>query len=227
MPPDFTRTDHRIEQVVDFNCSKPAPMIYMSAFYTKAQQRGFCACLICGDLVEYTNAVLTKCCKRASHAHCTAKLKIKNVSFHCEDITSHLVPVVLGQNEVRKREGLYPALDPARFGCLVCGGPVAEWWSQGRGRRENWFDLDITRCRHHNDADRPCKFAVHKECWEVHCELTPSTMAPCCSDIKHQFRPAVIKSMTRAKGASDRNELLNDLRKTGRLRAVGWSIRGS
>ena len=93
-------------------------------------------------------------------------------------------------------------------------------WSQGRGRRENWFESDIIRCKFHNDGARSCNFAAHKKCWKVHCELKPLSVQPCCDDITFQFRPAVITAMLNDSAMTNRSDLLKDLKRTGSLRKV-------
>ena len=169
-PPD--RTDipmDKLTPAIQFNCTKPAPQLYRSKVYTENEKHDIFPCLICGNLTRRVSGVAcwNKCGdNRIAHTWCVKKLGIKAMEFKCNKINEHLIPAVLGKRKVERRPSLAVLSEPARFSCLICGDPVAEWEPEFRGKREFWHS-DIVKCKYYDD-ERPCRFAAHLRCAETH-----------------------------------------------------------
>ena len=74
-------------------------------------------------------------------------------------------------------------------------------------------------CKHSTDSVRPCGFAAHKKCWEVHEEVVScdGSRSFSCSNVTHQFRPKVVAHLA-GRNVDRRLDKLRDLEKAGRLK---------
>ena len=200
-PPQWGPDAKGLRPVIEFNCDRPAPQLYLNQVYEKSANREIFPCLICGDLVQ--PQLSNKCIEcntltRGAHLWCLKRACIQPKQFKCSLIKEHYAPVELGKPKLRQLEPLSPLEDPPRFRCLICGDNVANWEPLFRGKRVFSHD-NTTVCKHVHDTEYPCPFSIHNKCAEFHDLLVyDDKFDPVefeCNLIIFQVRPQVIEHL--------------------------------
>ena len=190
----------------------------MPKIYQKLASKGLVACLACGDLCEKKRGINCINCedeKRVIHEHCAEKLKIDMSDFTCEQITEFLVPTARGSGKVRLKTAMSELESPPYLLCVICGEKTGEYVINAQ-HDDTSYETETLPCEHCEDNERPCKYRVHKKCWNFHKNLLGGHPKFSCASVKIQVRRGTIKNLSDLT-MPDSDLKLRNLRECGKL----------